>query len=187
MTVYKINNVFTDTELELLEASLNGQSEDGGHHLGRVQLLMNTPPEIIEKLKSLVKEITKEEHITMYGGMCVEYGSEYGIPDLPPHFDGDTSDLIIDFQLSSNTSWDLGVNTDLYRLEDNTAIAFNPNTNIHWRPIKEFKDGEFVRLMFFRCRLYEEQRDYSDRILSQDHPIFDEIRLLRTTLAANNK
>ena len=182
MSVYKFNDVFTDKELELLESSLNGQIEDGGDHLGRVQLLMDTPTEIIEKLSLLIKEIAGESYVDMHGGICVEYSKEYGTPELPPHFDGDTTDLIVDFQLSSNTSWPLGVNLSLYNLEDNSAVVFNPNTNIHWRPIKEFKDGEFVRLMFFRCRLSDKVVDYSDRRLSQDHPIFDEVRAFRDSL-----
>jgi hypothetical protein len=183
MSIYKINNVFTDQELELLNKAVTDESREIGIHLGRMHFVTHTPPEIMQRLEYLVKKNTGEKNVVLSYGDCVEYSGKYGIPDLPPHFDGDTSDLIIDFQLSSNTSWDLGVNLKTYTLEDNSAVIFNPNTNIHWRPIKEFSDEEFVRLLFFRCVLPDKAVDYSNKILSQDDPIFDEARHLRNTLA----
>jgi hypothetical protein len=52
--------------------------------------------------------------------------------------------------LSSNTDWGLGLNEEVYYLKDNSAILFNGNKEIHWRPHKEFKSGEYVKMIFVR-------------------------------------
>lgn len=92
----------------------------------------------------------------------VEYSSKYGIPELPPHYDGDKNDLIVNYQLDANTRWDLGVNFETYEIKNNSALVFNPNKIAHWRPNKIFNDGDFVKMIFFRFAKKENPTDYSD-------------------------
>ncbi len=114
--------------------------------------------------------------------VSVVYSSEYGEPNLPPHFDGDSTDLIINYQLDSNTSWDIALDTEVYPMEDNSALIFNPNESIHWRPHKTFKEGEYVRMVFFRFYNPAGRSDYSHLNFMQDDAIFKEPNKLREKL-----
>jgi len=115
------------------------------------------------------------------GFAVAEYTAEVGKPNLPPHFDGDRTDLIMTYQLPSNRQWGVGVDLNVYELEDNDGVIFHPNENIHWRPHTEFKDGEFVRVMFVRFCL-PEQTDYSHLRFSQNDPIFNEVTAFMDSL-----
>ena len=121
----------------------------------------------------------KENGLGLRGVTLVEYNSKYGQPNLPPHFDGDVTDVIVNYQLDSNTNWGVGVNEEVYTLVDNSAVIFNPNEDIHWRPIKEFQEGEYVRMAFFRFWNKDNPSDYSDRRYGQTDPIFDKVKAIR--------
>jgi hypothetical protein len=111
----------------------------------------------------------------------VEYNLNYGEPNLPPHFDGDSTDLIFNYQIESNTVWPLGVDEDVIELGDNSALLFNPNASVHWRPIKKFEVGEYVKMAFFRFKNTETPSNYNHLRLSQDDSIFDSARKVRET------
>jgi hypothetical protein len=66
-------------------------------------------------------------------------------------------------------------------LEDNDGVIFHPNESIHWRPHAEFKDGEFVRVMFIRFVL-PNGSDYSYKKASIADPVFDEVNAFRNSL-----
>jgi hypothetical protein len=107
-----------------------------------------------EDIKNRVLQIVEDilgEPCAITHALHSTYSNEYGSPNLPPHLDGTPDDIIINFQLTSNTSWDLAINTEIYSIEDNGALVFNPNTEIHWRPHKTFNDGEYIQMIFFRC------------------------------------
>jgi hypothetical protein len=152
--------------------------------LGRTQVYFNLkdiPNQIIEKMTQTVNSLSDQplviDHITY-----VEYSSEYGESNLPPHFDGDRNNLVVDYQLKSNISWDLGINTELYPLEDNSALIFNANTNIHWRPYKRFQDGEYIRMIFFRFYDPVNRPDYSYLPKYLDHEVFRDANMVRDSL-----
>lgn len=119
---------------------------------------------------------------SLYGYSVCDYTAEAGEPNLPPHFDGDQTDLIMTYQLPSNRKWGVGVDLNVYELEDNDGVIFHPNENIHWRTHTKFEDGELVRAMFIRFRLPVES-DYSHLRLSQNDPIFSEVMAFRDSLA----
>jgi hypothetical protein len=104
----------------------------------------------------------------------VEYNSLCGNPNLPPHLDSDVNDLILNIQIESNTDWALGLDLKTYTIEDNSALMFNPNKQIHWRAHKEFKDGEYVRMLFVRFFNPKSPSDYSHLDVLQDHEMFKE-------------
>lgn len=166
-----MNNIFSDKELEFFNNKINKISipvlDDGSYiydtdlplsevniskYLGRLQMTQGfipLPDKLYDKLDKLAADFFDlPYHLSNI--VYVEYNAAYGTPKLPPHFDEDSNDLIINYQLSSNTSWEVGINLEKHALEDNSALFFNGNTNIHWRPVKEFKDGEYVKMMFFR-------------------------------------
>lgn len=110
--------------------------------------------------------------------MYVEYNRLYGVPNLPPHFDRDTNDLIVNMQLESNTDWEIGLNLQTYTLKDNSAVLFNGNTESHWRTKKTFKDGEYVKMVFVRFYNSEKRSDYSYLPNNPGDEVFKEINEL---------
>jgi len=184
MTILKVENILTQEELALIKDAIEKNRIQPDNILGRKNMggIQNTfTPEIEDKMYAIAKQAS-DLPLKMAHGMVVEYSSEYGTPNLPPHFDGDTNDLIINMQLEANTSWDLGLNTTTYTLEDNSALVFNANTEIHWRVKKDFKPGEYVRMMFVRFYNEENPSDYSHLNLTQTHDIFKDARELRDSL-----
>lgn len=191
MTLYK--NIFTQEQLDYLANIIDNTNipvMDGEYvsfdknngtglctHLGRLQIGNIKPslsPDIHEALKPLIDPSLAMEH-----AMYVEYNAKYGQPNLPPHIDGDKNDLIINFQLSSNTSWDIGLGTETFTPEDNSALVFNGNTNVHWRPHKTFNEDEYVKMIFFRFYNPENPSDYSHISNNQTDPLFDDARAVR--------
>lgn len=121
------------------------------------------------------------EKLTLTGASAVTYNAEHGRPDLPPHFDGDMTDYILDFQLESNTQWRIGLDEAVYPLEDGEGLLFQPNVNAHWREHKHFFPGEFVTMVFFRFHK-PERTDYSHMRLSRMDPVFDKPKAFRDGL-----
>lgn len=147
---------------------------------GRLRISsLELEPAMINIISNLVNSLIDEEVWVDSPPLYAEYSNVYGRPSLPPHFDGDSTEIIVDFQLSSNITWPIGVGKEIYELEDNSALIFNPNADPHWRTIKDFEDGEYVKMLFFRCFKVGEKFDYSDRRLSIHDKIFKDINILR--------
>jgi hypothetical protein len=178
MKPVKISNIFSKEELNNLTLITNSSKKDIDPLYGRQKSIkLNLNKNLYAKLNSIVKEVWDVSLI--FGGVnYVEYNKEFGVPFLPPHFDGDSSELIVNFQLSSNTTWQVGVDLELFTLEDNSAILFHPNESVHWRPNKIFNNGEYVKMMFFRYSA-NPPKNYSHMNLSVDDVRFNEINNLR--------
>ena len=149
-------------------------------NLGRVQInniAIQMPQSVKDKIYELVGPDLAIDH-----ALYVEYNSKYGKPNLPPHLDGDTNDLILNYQLDSNTQWDIGIDLNTYSLKNNSAIIFNGNTNIHWRVHKEFKKQEYVKMIFIRLFSTVKKSDYRDLTNDPNHEIFKEVVKFRDSL-----
>jgi hypothetical protein len=183
MSIHTFNNIFLEEELKTLrDIFKNTTNIELDPVLGRrIVYIKEIPQTLLLKVIKLANSISNET-VTLSNVMSVEYNNKYGKPNLPVHFDGDTQDVILNFQLSSNISWDLGVNCKTYQLEDNSAVAFNPNLNSHWRPKKDFKDGDYVAMIFFRFQKINNKTDYSHLRYSVDNPIFKEANDFRDSL-----
>lgn len=125
-----------------------------------------------------VGQITNNGDWMIVGAACARYTADAGDPNLPPHFDGDSTDMIATIQIESNKTWGVGVDLEVYEIEDSDAVLFHPNESIHWRPHADFQDGEYVLVMFMRFKL-PKITDYSHKRYSQDDPIFDEVKAYR--------
>jgi len=200
MSIHKINNIFSEEELKsIYEIIYNTHIpilKDGSYipaadnfgtgvdsTLGRLQIgnLQGLSKQIKDKLADIAHSLS-DTALSMDHALYVEYSSKYGAPNLPPHFDYDTNDMIINFQLEANTSWDLGLGLETYSLENNSALIFNGNEHIHWRVHKKFNDGEYVRMIFFRFYNSEKRSDYSHLNYLQDDDVFKEVRDFRDSL-----
>lgn len=185
--IYKLDNIFSDEHIKILNNIISDSINENfvlDFNLGRLQITIpELPPDIVKHINKKVKSLFNINKIILSSVQYVQYSGEYGSPNLPPHFDGDMIDVIMDFQLSSNTQWALGIDLDVYEIQDNSAIIFNPNTNIHWRPIKKFKDKEYVKMIFFRFFDSENRSDYSYARYSQDDEIFKKVLDVRNSLS----
>jgi hypothetical protein len=179
-----IKNLLTPDEIDAIQdAVANCPVADKQEIYGRYlyhQIMWKKENSIHKNVEKKIVELTGKPY-WLYGFVVCDYTAEAGKPNLPPHFDGDNTDLIMTYQLSSNRTWGVGVDLNVYDLEDNDGVIFHPNESIHWRPHAKFEDGEFVRVVFFRFRLPVES-DYSHLRFSQDDPIFDEVRAFRDSL-----
>jgi hypothetical protein len=200
MSVYNINNIFSNSELKILYDLINSIvipiKSDGTYiydtddtqdsctiskSLGRIQASFKAPHEICDKLFNIAKNISSDQ-LTVSGMTYVEYNNKYGTPNLPPHLDGDSSDFIINYQISSNTSWDIGLDIKTYPMEDNSALVFDPNKKVHWRPHKTFANEEYIKMIFFRLQRLESKIDNSHLRHSLDSPVYEEANRVRDSL-----
>lgn len=192
--VYKLDNLLTAKEIRTLNQILENLTEESlkvkDNYGRRIFEEVEIPAKIVKKLTKLANRFsdrgTKLELLYPVNG--AEYSLNYrGEPNLPPHFDGDFNDIIIDYQLASSsdleTQWPLGVNLETYPLQDNQALIFNPNANIHWRPIRAFKEGEYVRMFFFRFYNPANPSDYSHLPNHPQDRVFDGVTAYRNYLA----
>ena len=155
--------------------------------LGRLQvnnLMPSLTNDIVQRLYEVASKFT-DIPLAIDHAVYVEYNSKYGKPNLPPHFDGDKNDLIINYQLEANTVWELGLDLQTFILEDNSALVFNANTHIHWRTHKQFKQGEYVKMLFVRFYNSEVRSDYRDVPMNQTDEVFLEAIALRNSLKSN--
>jgi hypothetical protein len=141
---------------------------------GRLILYPALPDNIVSAINKVVESMSDEE-IVFNGSMAVTYSREYGIPNLPPHFDGDDTEQLFNYQIESNTTWPLGSGLELYPLEDNDVLMLQPNKHPHWRLPKEFEDGEYVTMLFLRYVKKDNPVTYDHLRLSMNDPAFDEI------------
>ncbi len=183
--VYKVPNFLLPEELEEINRILTDENlwplrsekkEDLG--LGRVIYTIQLPGKMQENIRKRTEALLGTS-LPAISFSFAHYGKKYGQPNLPPHFDGDTNSVIIDYQYKSNTSWSLGVDTEVFEMQDNDALIFNPNEYPHWRPHKVFNEGEFVTMIFFRFADRAGKIDYSHLNLLQDNPIFYEANKAR--------
>jgi hypothetical protein len=183
--IYKIKDLFSKEEVDYLIKKSEERLVDDGEvdeMYGRTYIHgVDIPEASMEKLNKIISEMFK---VNLKGHLSleVEYNPKYGKPNLPPHLDGDKTEIILNYQLDSNTSWPCGVNTTVYEMENNSALIFNPNADVHWRPHKEFNKGEFVRMIFFRFVDPTKESDHSHVRLGINDPIFKDMNELRERL-----
>lgn len=191
MSVYKINNILSNEEINSLKESIKkieGPLVDGTGNdprLGRyiTGLKSRTIPQTaLDKINKIISD-NLGYSLSLTGVTYVEYSSQYGEPSLPPHLDADKNDLSIDYQIDSNICWELGIDTEIYPLEDNSALMFNANEHVHWRPKRVFNEGEYVKMLIFRFCDTDNKTDYSHVRLSSDDIAFRQAYDFRNSLA----
>jgi hypothetical protein len=186
MTVLLIDEIFSQDDIDIIYKSVSSAESVVDSRLGRLQTTIENclSYKTIDKLEGIVQNFTKTK-LEIRGVIYVEYNKLYGVPNLPPHVDADSTDILINIQLESNTQWDLGLNLETYSLKDNCALIFNPNENIHWRVHKEFNDGEYVKMLFVRLYKIGNSSDYSYLPNHPDHEMFKPVRAFRDSLKSN--
>lgn len=188
MTIHKVNDLFLKEDLDDINSSIESYMQKENNIkldsiLGRILFFQFKVSENIEnKITKFCSDLLGVE-LKCAHAVYTEYNNLYGKPNLPPHFDGDTNILVVDYQLKSNTSWDLGIDEQSYPLQDNSALIFNANEHVHWRPHKTFQNGEYIKMLFFRFYNPKVESNYSHLILSQDHEFFKKAIDFRNSLS----
>lgn len=190
------SNVFTDNQIAAIYDSINREfanreiiewyDSSMGHEypkdkkfiaikkegLSRLDIdRLQLPEDILISAKSSATEIGNKIGVSVkniVGVTYVEYSPKYGgSPFLNPHKDAEgDSDFILDYQLDANTSWDIGINKDVYSLNNNEALGIVTTKNYHWRKSKEWNPNDYVKMLFFHIVL--EDKNIKDSEYSQE-------------------
>ncbi len=146
-----VKDIFNKEEVNLLKSHIKKYTHVlrlDEPQLGRTRYDFKLLPEKIkEKIQGIAKEI--DENLKFDFAYYVEYSSKYGKPSLPVHTDSVHSKLVIDYQLESNMDWSIYVDGNRFNLKDNDCLAINVNSQAHWRPQRNFSNGESLKMVFF--------------------------------------
>jgi hypothetical protein len=153
-----IYNVFSDEEIKDIYLAIDFKKDEIQNQtfLGRTRLDYETddlyllPKNIIQKAYDLINQFSDKDNrnYEFRYFMFVEYNNKFGIPSLGPHKDTTPFTGSLLCQIESNKSWDLYVDGNPYTLIDNSALLLNVRDQDHWRMPEEFKDGEYIKMLF---------------------------------------
>lgn len=164
--VSQLATIFSNSlELRLFENNedctyVNIDSVVEQKHLGRVVIKtqsgtaeyssIHIPESIFKKVDEYVAKVSPYDlPLQRVGATLVQYDPKYGEPQLSPHVDLGSCAVIADYQLEANTSWPIGIGSQVFDMENNSMLAIDTLRQYHWRTIKKFNDGEYVRAIFF--------------------------------------
>jgi hypothetical protein len=156
--MYKfIKNVFSKTEIDYLKAMFKQKETLKLYTFrpdtGRISMTM-TPnsikPEIIAKVQEIIRNTYGKDYEIKDIGFQ-RYKLEYGLPILAPHIDNQKSQVVFDYQIESNKKWDLVVEGESISLNDNDAVVFEGEKDVHWRNPVHFKSNEYVSMVNFNA------------------------------------
>jgi hypothetical protein len=117
------------------------------------------PESVMEKILKVCKELSGQDDLILEAYQFARYEKSVGpdgeiiLPSLHPHHDlFDQPRFTFDYQLGSNVSWPIFVEGKEIILSDNEAITFSGTHQLHWRPNREWSEGEYLDLIF--CHLH---------------------------------
>jgi hypothetical protein len=158
--IYK--DVFTKEELDSLYSVIDlSQTENTSivTIYGQKAWFVNLPDSIKNKVSDLANKIYGDK-VKLEEICFARYSKEYGdFPTLTPHYDNTfkESRVTIDVQLKSNMDWPIVIQDKSFNLQDNEAITFSGTNQIHWREYKEFKDSDFIEMLFCHFSLEDKK------------------------------
>lgn len=126
-------------------------------NMSRTLIEFDMPENLEAKLDTIAKNCYSKD-IALCHWNYIDYNIKYGYghnsPALPPHLDADENLVTINYCLDTNIEWDLYV-SDLwdsnkfkkYSLKAGETLVFSAVNQIHWRPKRKFKDGEFCEII----------------------------------------
>jgi hypothetical protein len=141
-------------------------------HMSRQLIEFECPKEIEDVMNSHAKPVYKEE-IKLCHYNYIKYDMQYGdgkyAPSLPPHIDADENLVTFNYQIGGNVDdWQLVIDGKYYDLKNEDAIVFSAVNQVHWRPKRHWKPGEYVEIVSFD---YCPPDNY--RFTGKDNPLAD--------------
>jgi hypothetical protein len=147
-----IDQVFSNDEYQLLKKDCKSIAKkiyyDNG--FGRYATNdINHPflKESIDKLVPLARQIFKSDTLLPSYAMFAHY--EGPKANLQKHRDDNACTYTIDMCVYQNYLWDLWVENKPYTLQENQALAYYGNDQIHWRERFPKPDNQHVAMIFF--------------------------------------
>lgn len=152
------------------------------NNLGRLDINdLPLPPYIIDKVTKIARnncqiDVDIERLISV---TYAEYSLKYGQPKLEVHKDDNPekgtkeeisggAGVVLTYQLDSNVSWEVGNNKDLYLIPNNGMLVFYPRQDYHWRTIRKWNEGDFVKVVFFEMFTPNSPKVVDDKKLAQE-------------------
>lgn len=157
--MYKIiESVFSETEIDYFKLMVKQKENlklfiirsDTGRLAINLTSIKSIKPEIIAKVQGIIKNIYGKDYEIKDVGFN-RYKLEYGLPNLIPHLDNEKAQVVFDYQLESNKKWDLVIEGDFVSLDNNDAVVFEGDKDVHWRLPVDFKSDEYVSMLNFNA------------------------------------
>lgn len=121
-------------------------------HMSREMVEFDAPSDIEQTMDKYVKPLYSEE-IKLCHYSYIDYDLRHGdgryVPALPPHIDNTETLVTFNYMLDGNIDWDIYIDGKRYELKKGDAILFSAINQIHWRPKRNWKEGEFVKILTF--------------------------------------
>ena len=149
--IYK--NVLTEDEIASIYDTVSKADKDQSQ-IVRIYCQKAYHVPLPENIVTKIENFVNKEHndsLKLSEISFASYSKEYGeIPLLSPHFDNTFKEprITFDIQVRSNIQWPISVRGREFTLKDNEALTFSGTHQIHWRPYREFKDNEFIDMIF---------------------------------------
>jgi hypothetical protein len=121
-------------------------------HMSRLIIEFDCPKSVENVMDSYSKPLHKDE-ISLAHYSYIDYNLKYGDgryePVLPPHIDSTENLVTFNYQLGGNIDWDIYIDNQPYSLKTGDAIIFSAVNQVHWRPQREWKEGDFLEIVTF--------------------------------------
>jgi hypothetical protein len=121
-------------------------------HMSRLIIEFDCPKSVENVMDSYSKPLHKDE-ISLAHYSYIDYNLKYGDgryePVLPPHIDSTENLVTFNYQLGGNVDWDIYIDNQPYSLKTGDAIIFSAVNQVHWRPQREWKEGDFLEIVTF--------------------------------------
>lgn len=145
-----IKNVFSDEDFSRLSTTLfdhEKRDSDYDKLFGRYSFQHPIIDEFLKKLVPLAKEIFGSENIVPSYAMYAHYAGENA--NLYKHKDDNACTYTIDICLYQSEPWDLWVDGVSYTTNENEAVVFYGNDQLHWREKFPNPDNGYCGVIFF--------------------------------------
>jgi hypothetical protein len=121
-------------------------------HMSRMVLEFECTKEAEAVMDSYVLPMYKEE-IKLGHYSYLDYNLKYGeneyFPSLPPHIDAANTLVTFNYCLDTNIDWEIYVDNVSYDLKKGDALIFSAVNQVHWRPKREWAEGDFCEIISF--------------------------------------
>jgi hypothetical protein len=156
-----VTNLLTDSEIEEIYEIVKKQSYKDyvEERLGQQVTDFKMPKSIMDKIIEVCKKISGQDDLVLEIYQFARYekiikeNNEILLPYLMPHHDKFSQPVFtFDYQIGGNVSWPIVIEGKEVVLSNNEAITFSGTHQVHWRPEREWLDGEYMDMIF--CHLY---------------------------------
>jgi hypothetical protein len=121
-------------------------------HMSRMVIEFECTKEAEDIMDSYVLPVYKEP-IKLGHYSYLDYNMKYGegkyFPSLPPHIDAANTLVTFNYCLDTNIEWDVYVDNIPYALKAGDALVFSAVNQVHWRPKREWQEGDFCEILTF--------------------------------------